>query len=136
MKVDNDKHLEKFVDKLMKETSPESPSPEFTVKLMMQVRATEMDKLTVYKPLISKYAWFVILTGVIALTTFYFFNTEAQSVSWLSKLNTSAVGDTFLKGLSGFKVSAVTIYAFVLLAVMLLVQISVLNNYFSKRSRG
>jgi len=133
MKANKDKQLEKMVDKLMKETSMEMPLPEFTSKLMMQVYATEMDKATVYKPLISKKAWFIIFGSIIVLTTYLFFNTGMQTGSWLANLDLTTVNNVLTENLAVFKLSEISLYAVVLLTVMLFVQITFIKRYFNKR---
>jgi len=133
MKANNDKQLDKFVDKLMQENSPESPSPEFTAKLMLQVQATEMEKVAVYKPLISKRAWFIIFGVIIALTGYFIFNTDVQPVSWLESLDIVTVNDDIMKMLPAFKFSTITLYAVVLLPVMLFLQITMLKKYFNRQ---
>jgi hypothetical protein len=133
MKANNDKQLDKFIDKLMQETLPESPSPEFTSKLMLQVQATEMEKAAVYKPLISKRAWFIIFAVIIALTGYFIFNTDIRPGSWLASLDRINVNDDIMKMLPAFKFSTITLYAVVLLPVMLFVQITMLKKYFNRQ---
>lgn len=133
MKANNDKQLEKMVDKLMKETSLESPSPEFTAKLMIQVQATEMDKAVVYKPLISKGAWFIIFAGIIAVTGYLIFNADVQKSSWFQQFDFSFKMDTVLNGFTAFKFSTITSYAIVMLTVMLMAQVGFLARYYNKR---
>ena len=57
-------HLEQRLDKLAKKVVKyyklESPSLDFTANVMQQVEASQISHITVYKPLISKRAWFVI----------------------------------------------------------------------------
>lgn len=133
MKENNDNELEKFVDRLMKDASLESPSPEFTANLMTKVLATEMDKATVYKPLISKKAWFIISGCIIALAGYLIFGTNAQTTGWFESPGLNSVNDGILKSLPDFKFSGITLYSVILLAVLLLVQITFLKNYFNKR---
>ncbi|MGB4844665.1 MAG: hypothetical protein WBP16_09380 [Ferruginibacter sp.] len=133
MKVNKDKNLERFVDKLMKKASPESPSTEFTAKLMMEVHKTEMDKVTVYKPLISKRTWFIIFGSISALALYVIFNTDTQTGSWLTSFDLGIVSNGLSESLRVFKFSTITFYAVALLTVMLFVQITYLRNYFDKR---
>lgn len=132
MKANEDKNLEKFTDKLMKETSLDSPSPDFTSMLMAQVKATEIERATVYKPLISKRTWFIILGAIIALAGYFIFNPGTQAAGWSPNLDLSSVNED-LKNLSAFKFSTITMYSVLLLAVLLVVQITFLKNHFNKR---
>ena len=132
MKANEDKHLDKLAAKLMNETSMEKPSAEFTSKVMMQVLAEEPHRATIYKPLISKPAWFIIFGAVIALMGYLIFGADTQTAGWFEKFD-SSINDKFLKGLSGLKFSEATLYAFALLGIMLFVQIIFLKRYFNKR---
>lgn len=134
MKANKDKDLEKFVDKLMKQASLESPSPEFTTKLMSTVLSTEMDKATVYKPLISKSAWFIILGGFVALITSFLYSADSKADSFFQSTALVEKTDTLLKSLAVIKLSSVSLYAVVLLIVMLFIQIVFLKNYFSSKA--
>lgn len=122
-----------MVDKLMKETSLDNPSPEFTTKLMFQVQATEMEKALVYKPLISKGTWVVIFGCIISLAGYLIFNADVQESSWVQQLYFSFKLDSVLNKFHAFKFSTITSYAVVLLTVMLLAQVTFLTRYFKKR---
>ena len=72
MKSKEDKNIENLVENLMAETSVENPSIEFTAKVMSGIFAVEKNKVFMYKPVISKRIWFIILGGIVALFTFLF----------------------------------------------------------------
>src|ERR1700674_1453848 len=78
MKKNEDKNIELFVDKVMKETPLESPSRDFTAKVMVNVLALDKSKATVYKPLISKTGWMLIFAGIIATVVYFIINGGAQ----------------------------------------------------------
>ena len=134
MKANKDKDLEKFVDNLMKQASLESPSPEFTTKLMSTVLSSEMDKATVYKPLISKSAWFIILGGFVALITSFLYSADSKADSFFKSTALVEKTDILLKNLAVVKLSSISLYAVVLLIVMLFIQIVFLKNYFSSKA--
>lgn len=133
MKANEDKHLEEFAGKLMNETSLEKPSAEFTSKVMFQVLAAGTGTATVYKPLISKPFWFIIFGAVIILLGYLIINADPQSGGWFDSFDLSVVNNKFVKGLSGFKFSEITLFTVALSTVMLFVQITFLKNYFNKR---
>ena len=133
MKANNDKHLEKLVDRMMKETSLETPSAGFTSKLMSQVMATEISKATVYKPLISRRSWFIICAGIISLLAYFINIADAQAGSRFQDFDLSSKMDALLKSLPSFKISDIASYAVGLLIAMLFIQITLLKNYFNKR---
>lgn len=87
MKVNEDKHIEKFVDKVMKEIALEKPSIDFTSKVMSQVRATKKSAVTVYQPLISKYSWMIIFGTFLLLVVYLIKNGDTQSTSWIDSID-------------------------------------------------
>jgi hypothetical protein len=133
MKANEDKHLEKLAGKLMKETSLEKPSSEFTSKVMFGVLAADTRTATAYKPLISKPFWFIIFGTVAMLMVYLFINADTQAGGWFDSLGLSVIDNKILKGLSAFKFSEITLFSVALLIVMLFVQFAFLKKYFDKR---
>lgn len=133
MKTNRDKQLEEIVDKLMNETSLEKPSLDFTAKVMSQVYAADTSTATLYKPLISKRSWLIIFGIIILLLVYLVSNGNEQSDNWLKLANFSEINNSIIKSFTGFKFSAITIYAVVLSTIMLFIQITFLNHYFNKR---
>jgi hypothetical protein len=127
-----DKNIEKLVENLMAETSMESPSIEFTAKVMSGVFAVKKNKAFTYKPIISKRAWFVIFGIIVALFAFLIFNTQLTSEG--SNFNLTFLNfDQFLKPFSGFKISPMTANVLLTATVMVFIQIFLLKTYLSKR---
>ncbi len=131
MKENEDKNLGTFVDKVMNEVSLESPSFDFTANVMMQVEKAKQNAVTTYHPLISKRFWALILVGFIAFMIYIFIVIKPESLGWFNNidLNTDRISKLF----SGMKTTRIAAYGVGLLALMLLVQIPVLKNYFDKR---
>ena len=69
MQDKTDKYLDDLTKKVIKIGSIESPSFNFTDTVMSQVEALGKNQLTVYKPLISKKKWALIL--IIFLLIYY-----------------------------------------------------------------
>lgn len=130
MEEDN-KKIEDLIDKLMSVESLEQPSPDFTTNVMFQVEAIANSSVTTYKPLIPKYIWILISCGCIALVGYIYLKEPVASNGWLEQLNLSNVSHNLLENLNE-KFSKTTIYAFVLLAVMISIQIPLLKKYFNK----
>ena len=87
MKANTDKHIEKFVDKMMKETTLDTPSVDFTAQVMSQVLKIKISQTTVYKPLISKWVWYGIFISMLGLIAYLSFNSSAVSGGLLEKFN-------------------------------------------------
>ena len=134
MKNNIDKHLEKLTNKIMEETSLESPSFDFTDNIMSQVQIIKTSDVTVYKPLISKSIWILIALGFITLIGYLIFGTTSQESEALFTINFDALfNNRFTETLSAMKFSDTLMYAIVSLGIMLFIQIPLLKNYFDNR---
>ena len=129
MKEHTNKPIEKLVDKVMKSSTLETPSFDFTANVMSQVMADSKSGVTVYKPLISKTAWVVLLVVATLLIAFSVYSGDASSLGLLDKLDLSKVPNLF----SGIKISPTAMYSLLMFAIMLCIQVPLLKHYFNKR---
>lgn len=130
MKVNEDKHIEKFIDKVMKEVAIEKPSINFTSKVMAQVISTKKSEITTYQPLISKYSWMIVLGGFLALGFFLITNGDTSSKSWISSIDLSVLSYNIF---SKVAFSKITFYAVLLLTLMFYIQIPLIKNQIDKQ---
>ncbi|OIV42554.1 hypothetical protein [Flavobacterium johnsoniae] len=126
---ESDKNIEQLISKMMKEDQLQSPSIDFTSKIMSEVLLLEEKKLKNYKPLISKPVWFFIGTALIALIIYISLFSGAQNNLETGKLYTDKIADAF----SGIHFSKNIMYALLIVPFMILIQIGVLKNYFDKK---
>ncbi len=131
MKQD-DKKIEAVINKLMSADILDKPSFDFTDKVMSKVEALSNSEITVYKPLIPKYVWWLIVSGFAALITYALFKqpTEASGIS--ERYNLPDMSFNFLEGMS-FNFSNTLMYATVLFAIMVSIQIPLIKQYFNSR---
>jgi len=129
MKENANKHIDQFVDKVMKSSKLETPSFDFTAKVMSQITVTSRSAVTVYKPLISKTTWVILFLLTVGMVGFSFFNKDTSTLGWFDKLDFSIVSNLF----SGVKISQTTMYSLLMFGVMLFIQIPLLKHYFNKR---
>ena len=128
MKTNEDKLLEKFIDTILKGSLFESPSTDFTTKVMSQVLVIKKSEVYVYKPLISN-SVFIFVLGLFIALSFYL---KPQTDSWISSLCYSIFNNNHsISTLYGF--SKTTIYSVVLATLILFLQISFLKKYFDKQ---
>ena len=127
----DDKRIEDLVNKLMTADSLEQPSFDFTDKVMSKVEAISNSTSTVYKPLISKPVWILIVVAFLALVGYIIFNEPSTNSSLLERFDLSGVSNP-LENIS-FNFSKTLMYAMVLMAIMFSIQIPVLKHYFNKR---
>ena len=134
MKAKTDKEIEKLIDKMMKETTLESPSLDFTSQVMSQVLKIKTSQTTVYKPLISKWVWYGIFISMLGLIAYLSFNSSAVSGGLLEKFNLGTLPKFSMPNLfSGLHFSKTTIYACVLLTLMLFIQIPIIKHVMNRR---
>ncbi|HEY5686727.1 MAG TPA: hypothetical protein VIS27_00295 [Yeosuana sp.] len=134
MKAKADKEIEKLIDKMMKETTLESPSFDFTAQVMSQVLKIKTNKVTVYKPLISKWIWYGIFISMLGLIAYLSFNDSVVTDGLLEKYNFEILPKFSISNIfSGLHFSRTTLYACILLTVMLFIQIPILKHHMDKR---
>ena len=126
---ESDKNIEKLIDKMMSESTLESPSIDFTSKIMSQVLATEERKIKAYKPLISKTTWIFIGITLAALTTYTIYSNNDISNFEIAKTYSEKASALF----SGIHISKNILYALLVVPFMVLIQIGLLKNYFDKK---
>ncbi|MES2812899.1 MAG: hypothetical protein V4670_10560 [Bacteroidota bacterium] len=131
MKASEDKNIEKLIDHLMKDSTLESPSFDFTSKVMSQVTATKMSNVTTYQPLISKQAFIAIFIGLTAVIAYVLLNSTAASNNGLMNLNYNILSN--YNPVKSLRFSSITTYTVVLTTIMLCIQIPLLKNYYESK---
>lgn len=134
MDHNTDKHIEKLVDKMMKETTLEKPSIDFTDRIMSQVEAISKPSGVVYQPLISKKIWALVLIGFVALVMYSFFGTQPENQGWFDTLNFNMTSiNKFFNAIPTVTFSKTTFYALIILSIMIFIQIPLLKHHFNQR---
>ncbi|AYN05925.1 MULTISPECIES: hypothetical protein [unclassified Flavobacterium] len=130
---ESDKYYENLVDKVMAEGTMQKPSADFTSRVMSQVLVLQKTKRIVYKPLISKSVWAVIFGSLVVFIGYVVFAPDKAVGSDLS-ISTLCYSkiDNLIPVL---QFSKNTSYAVLIVVVMVLVQISLLKNYYDKKYR-
>jgi hypothetical protein len=131
MDYDNDKIYAMF-EGLMRDEILESPSLEFTEKVMEKVYALEASSATDYKPLISKRAWMAIVFVFVSLVVYVMLNGNTSESQWLANLKIPKFELNVMDKLN-IQLSKTFSYAVIFLAVMIGVQVTVLKSYFDRR---
>lgn len=129
---ESDKNIEQLIDKMMAEDKLQSPSFDFTSKIMAEVHVIEEKKLKAYKPLISKPIWISIGIASALLVIYVSLFSVSESnieIEQVGKLYSDRMSTAF----SGIHFSKNILYAILILPVMILVQVGILKNYFDKK---
>ncbi|MEO1033219.1 MAG: hypothetical protein AAFX55_17575 [Bacteroidota bacterium] len=128
----DDKRMEDLVNKLMRADRLEKAPFDFTDKVMAKVEALSNSKMTVYKPLIPKYIWWLIAIGLATLVGYMLFKEPANGQSLSERYNLPELSFNMFENIS-LDFSNTLIYAVVLFAVMVSIQIPLLKQYFNNR---
>ncbi|WP_166921528.1 hypothetical protein [Flavobacterium poyangense] len=126
---ESDKNIENLIDEMMSETTLDSPSVDFTSKVMAQVLVAEQSKTKIYKPLISRFTWFMIGFGLIALVVYSSFFARTYYNLEIGKTYADKISALF----SGIHFSENVLYAILVVPFMMLIQLGLLKNYFDKK---
>lgn len=126
---ESDKNIENLIDKMMAENNLDSPSLDFTSKIMSQVLVAEKSKIKAYKPLISKSTWIFIGAALAALVVYVLLFSGTDNQLEIGKSYADKISTVF----SGIHLSKNILYAILIVPFMILVQIGLLKNYFDKK---
>ncbi|UWY29380.1 hypothetical protein N4T20_05450 [Flavobacterium sp. TR2] len=129
---ENDKNIEQLIEKMMADEKLQSPSMDFTSKIMAEVHFLEEKKLKTYKPLISKPIWISIGLAVAALVIYFSLFSVSETdfkIDEIGKLYSNKITTAF----SGIHFSKNILYAILIVPIMILVQVGILKNYFDKK---
>ncbi|MBZ4035899.1 hypothetical protein K6T82_14055 [Flavobacterium sp. 17A] len=130
--TESDKNIEQLIEKMMAEEKLQSPSIDFTSKIMANIQVLEEKKLKAYKPLISKSIWISIGIAVALLVIYvslFSVSDNDLKIDEIGKIYSDKMTATF----SGIHFSKNILYAILILPIMILIQIGVLKNYFDKK---
>ncbi len=133
MNETSDNRIEKLIDSIMKDAPKEQPSVDFTANVMSQLALISNHQSTVYKPLISKKVWGLLVIIVVSLIVFLGVSQPA-SQSWFQSFDLNSFGNHRILGrFAAIQISGTTKVSIVMFAVMLMIQIPILKRYFDSR---
>lgn len=131
MNTKEDKHIEKLIDKMMKDQTLETPSLDFTSKVMNKVMASKKSQAFKYKPLISKQTILIILSVIVILVSYTFLHGTTGPSKWTIPVDFSFLYKSNISRMFSF--SKITTYIAVLGTIMLFAQIAFLRNHFNHK---
>lgn len=132
MKVNEDKHIEKLIDNMMKNQKLDTPSFDFTSKVMNKVMESKKSQAFTYKPLISIQTTFIILSAIVILISYALLQGTSGPSKWTIPLNFSFFYKNNISSIFNF--SKITTYGSVLGTIMLFIQITFLRNHFNHKN--
>lgn len=123
-----DKKLDRLTGKLLKDFSRETPSFDFTTKVMSRVDGLSTSK--VYEPLLSKKTWMILIVFVVGILAYAIFGNIQLENSWATFFKAESLPKL---GLLDFKMSNVLVYSIVGFTFFTVIQIFILIHQFNKR---
>ncbi|MAU26026.1 MAG: hypothetical protein CMH48_02900 [Muricauda sp.] len=128
-----DKMLEELFDAAMRDVELNTPSEDFTKKVMGRIEALPAQKQVVYQPLISKKVLVLISSLFVLLLGYLAFMGDFTSSGWFDALDLGTVAPKLT--LPSFKMpySDTMVYAMLFLGIMVWVQTSLLKGYFDRK---
>ncbi|SRX74377.1 hypothetical protein [Aequorivita antarctica] len=133
MKENEAKQLEHLVAKAMQKSTLESPSLQFTNKVMAAINAEQHSVAVRYRPLIPIYIWIAIAALVVGFTSYIWFVVQPTPLDLPTFSFNFMENNLLSKKVAAMSIPKITGYAVMLLALMLCIQIPMLKRYFDKR---
>ena len=131
-----EKLLDDFIRKSVKNVQVEKTSSDFTATIMSQIVATKQAEVKKYKKLISRPVWAAILIIVFGLFIYLNLEVDSEKVSLLSKIDFNFIKQSrLIKEIPIFSISNTVIISISALAIMTMIQVPIYINYFNKRLR-
>ncbi len=121
----------KDIERLVKEAGAEQPPVDFLQNVMEEINVTSIDKSIEYNPLISKntrIALSLLVIGLVAYLPFLSNGTSIMDKFDFSFLNLNDIKNPFI----GFKIGNTTMYGIVFLAILFVVQITIIKKRIDK----
>lgn len=132
--MEENKKLDDFVRKSIKEVGLDNPSLDFTNLVMSKIQMdTERSAIFVHKPLLSKSTWFVIIAMVVAIFAYVIFGQPEQETTWLwfSKLNDLA-SFNLMGSMPNITISRTLTYGILAVTFFVWIQIFLLKKHIDK----
>ena len=130
MESHSEQHFNDLAKKVYKSTSIESPSLDFTSKVMAKL---EGQTSTAFQPLISKKGWFGIAAVIIGVITFSFFG-NVQGLSFLENVDLSILSNNKVSDtLSSIQLSQTLVYCVAIFGAAWLFYVPLMKNMVDKR---
>ena len=134
MDKESDKELDEFVGKLLRENPIESPSLNFTSKIMEQVETMPQNELFTYRPLISKYVWAGIGLFLFIGSLLVVFGSVEMETSLSGLMNIDEqINFDLLKNLPHINMPNTLVYGVLGFSFFACIQIVLIKHQFDKR---
>ncbi|MGW9685669.1 hypothetical protein [Flagellimonas sp. 2504JD1-5] len=132
MDKNQEKELMDFVDKVMRETPAESPSPNFTDQVMLKIAHEAELQATSYRPLIPTNVLVAIGVALIIVLGYAVGFYKGEGGGWFAHEAISSVFTKFQGWGELLPFSRTSLYAIVLFGILFFIQIPLLKRYLDR----
>lgn len=131
--MEENKELDDFIRKSVKEAGFEMPSSNFTDMVLSKIKpSTEELSTTVYQPVLSKKAWAGILIMVALVFSYLIFLDPELDARWLSRLN-ALTAFNWSGNLPDIQISSTFVYGALIGTFFVVVQVFMIKHFFDRR---
>ncbi|WP_430968717.1 hypothetical protein [Spongiimicrobium sp. 2-473A-2-J] len=134
MEENKEKELDALLKKTVKEAGLEQPSMDFTATVLSKISETAPTTARVYRPLISKGAWLLLLLAVLGVFAYSLLGNGDLSFMGLSDVRWSEhLNFDFLEQWTQWKISNIFVYGTLGLTLFVCLQVVLLKRHLDNR---
>ena len=135
MEENKDKQIDDFIKKIVLESGLEQPSEDFTAAVLSKVALeSKHSKTILFKPLISKSTWGVLVAVVIGIIAFVYYGKVDTEISWLPTLKLDVmVKYSPFDALPSVAMSDSFTYALLALVLFVCIQLFAFKRYLDRQ---
>lgn len=133
--MEENKKLDDFVRRSIKEVGLEEPSIDFTDSVLSKIAVAKQKKnVLIAKPLLSKTTWFLTLAAVAAIFGFVLFSDSTVESKWLAAVQLNKLTSYNLSlNLPELSFSTAFIYGSIAIALFVWLQVFLIKQRLDKR---
>jgi hypothetical protein len=133
MDKQEDKKLEDFVDRIIRETSLESPSADFTKNLMQKIESERAREVFTYKPILPKPVLVGFFAAFVALMAYVILQYGSlDGTGWLDKVQWEPNFKPMWSWMEQYTSSKVLVYAVLLFGFLFFAQVPWLKKHLDR----
>ena len=132
--MEENKKLDHFIRKSIKNVGLENPPTDFTDSVMSKIQSsTEVNAVFVYKPLLSKFVWLVILSIVALVFAYVILASPIVETTWFSIAQLNQMITFNVSGkIPNFEVSSISVYGISIFTLFAVLQIFMVKQRIDK----
>lgn len=132
--MEENKELEDFIRKSVKEVGLEKTSVDFTENVLSKIDLESRENVLEHKPLFSKTVWFVVLSAVALIFGYAIFGGSSSESTWLAAVQLNKLTSFNLSlNIPKFSLPTAFIYGSVAIALSVWIQVLIVRQRINKK---